>query len=150
LRDVRAEDAGRNDSRGCLPDATVTTLLDSQAGQRDSGGPTAAKRRLLDAEARIRRFQDAIGAGVDPAALVDPLNRAQTERAAAQAEIDNAPASTTLMGAEVHAMIDSLGDVSAALRDADPMRLHQLYRRLDLTMRFEPAEQSFTSRRDPV
>jgi hypothetical protein len=115
--------------------ATVAALLDSQAGQRISGGRDVAKRRLLDAESRIRRFQDAIAAGVDPAALVDPLNRAQAECAAAQAEIDNAPASTTLTDAEVYVMIDSLGDVGAALRNADPIRLHQLYRRLDLSVR---------------
>ena len=122
--------------------ATVAALLDSQAGQRKSGGRDVAKRRLLDAESRIRRFQDAIAAGVDPAALVDPLNRAQAECTAAQAEIDNAPASTTLTDAEVYAMIDSLGDVGAALRNADPIRLHQLYRRLDLSVRFEPTEQA--------
>jgi hypothetical protein len=52
----------------------VTALLDSQADRRDSGGPEAAKRRLLDAEARIRRFQDAIASGIDPAALVDALD----------------------------------------------------------------------------
>ena len=39
-------------------------------------------------------------------------------------------------------MIDSLGDVGAALRNADPMSLNQLYRRLDLSVRFEPAEQA--------
>jgi hypothetical protein len=49
-------------------------------------------------------------------AVVDPLNRAQAERAAAQAEIDNAPASTILADAEVYAMIDSLGDVGSALQ----------------------------------
>ena len=122
--------------------ATVAALLDSQAGQRISGGRDVAERRLLDAESRIRRFQDAIAAGVDPAALVDPLNRAQAECAAAQAEIDNAPASTTLTDAEVYVMIDSLGDVGAALRNTDPIRLHQLYRRLDLSVRFEPIEQA--------
>jgi len=102
-----------------------------------------AKRRLLDAESRVRRFQDAIAAEVDPAAaLVDPLNRALAGCAAAQAEIDNASASTTLTYAEVYAMIDSLGDVGAALRNTDPIRLHQLYRRLDLSVRFVPIEQA--------
>jgi hypothetical protein len=41
--------------------ATVAALLDSQAGQRNSGGREVAKRRLLDAESRIRRFQDRAG-----------------------------------------------------------------------------------------
>jgi hypothetical protein len=41
---------------------------------------------MADAEARLRRFQAAIAAGIDPAALVEVINTAQGERAAAPAE----------------------------------------------------------------
>jgi hypothetical protein len=111
--------------------ATVAALLDSEAGQRKSGGRDVAERRLLDAEPRVRRFQDAFTAGVDPAALVDPLNRAQAECAAAQAEIDNAPASTTLTDAEVYAMIDSW--VMLAPRCGTPTRSSCISSTGDLT-----------------
>jgi hypothetical protein len=46
----------------------------------------AEGKRLADAEARPRRFQAAIASGVDPAALVDAINEAQAQRAAARAE----------------------------------------------------------------
>ena len=61
------------------------------------------------------RYQAAIAAGVDPAAMVEAINQAQAERRAAQAEIDSAPAAAVLAAADVHAMIESLGDVGAAL-----------------------------------
>jgi hypothetical protein len=59
---------------------------------------------------RLRRFQEAIGAGIDPTALVDVINEVHAQRAAARAELDGAPAPDDLTSAEVHAMIDSLGD----------------------------------------
>jgi hypothetical protein len=48
-------------------------------------------KRLSAAEARLRKFQAAIEAGVDPAAMVEGMNQAQAERVAARAELDNAP-----------------------------------------------------------
>jgi hypothetical protein len=50
-------------------DRTVAVLVPSQetdGGQR--GERVGAKKRLADAEARVRRVQDAIAAGIDPAA----------------------------------------------------------------------------------
>src|SRR5882724_3850167 len=42
-------------------------------------------------------------------------------------ELDGAPAPDDLTSAEVHAMIDSLGDVGAALLGTDPENLERLY-----------------------
>ena len=98
-------------------DATVAALLDGQ-----SGVPTPdmdeAKARRADADARLRRYQRAIGAGVDPAALVDAINQAQAERTAAQAYIDSAPLDDTLDVAEVYAMLDAYNELVDGLRDA--------------------------------
>jgi DNA invertase Pin-like site-specific DNA recombinase len=97
-------------------DATVAALVASQHGRGEPDGRERAKKRLADAEARLRRFQDAIAAGVDPAALVDSINQAQAERAAAQAELRNTPAPNVITDAEVYARIDSLpDDVGAAV-----------------------------------
>jgi len=80
--------------------------------------------------------------GVDPTAMVDAINQAQAERRAAQAEIDSAPVAAVLAVADVHAMIDSLGDVSAALDERQPASLERLYRALDLSVRYEPGERA--------
>ncbi|MGW1682651.1 hypothetical protein [Saccharopolyspora sp. NPDC002376] len=86
-----------------------------------------AKKRLTDAEARLRRFQEAIGAGVDPAALAEAINQTQAERAAARAELENKPAPNTLSDAEIYAMIDSLGNVGASLSSAKPEGLPRVW-----------------------
>ncbi|OLT10852.1 hypothetical protein BJF78_28355 [Pseudonocardia sp. CNS-139] len=68
-------------------------------------------------------------------ALVDAINEAQAQRAAAQAELDGAPAPTAVTDAEVYAMVDGLGDVGAALKDTRPESLERLYRELRLDAR---------------
>jgi len=98
------------------------------------------KKRLADAEARLRRFQEAIASGVDRVALVDVINEAQRERTAARAELEGAPAPNLLTDAEVYAMVDSLGDVGAALSGAKADSLANLYTGIDLQIRYEPAE----------
>ena len=100
----------------------------------------AARSRLADAEARLRRHQAAIAAGVDPAALVEPINQAQAERVAAQAELANTPVSQRLTAADVHDMIDSLGDVAAMLSEAPSESLTRLYQELRLELRYQPHE----------
>jgi hypothetical protein len=105
-----------------------------------AGRHQSAKKRLADARARLRRHQAAIEAGVDPSALVEVINQAQAERVAAETELANQPATAMITDAEIHAMIDSLGDVGAALSDAKPDSLSQLYRRLRLDLHYKPHE----------
>jgi len=89
---------------------------------------------------RVQQSERA-AAGIDPSALVDAINEAQAQRAAAPAELDGAPA-PTISDAEVYAMIDSLGDVGAALKDAEPDSLERLYRELGIGLRYEPHERA--------
>ncbi|MQA27207.1 MAG: hypothetical protein GEU94_17475 [Micromonosporaceae bacterium] len=102
----------------------------------------AAEQRLQDAETRLRRLQAAIEAGADPAAFVDAINEAQTQRASARAQLDGARAPESLTEAEVYAMIDSLGDVGAALSSAEPDKLNTLYEKLGLSLVFDPHERA--------
>jgi hypothetical protein len=69
-------------------DRTVAALVASQDGGGKSSERETAKKRLADAEMRLRRFRDAIGAGVDPDTLVEAINEAQAQRAASQAGLD--------------------------------------------------------------
>ncbi len=115
---------------------TVEQLVQAQPTPRMADdGP--ARKQLEDAETRLQRFQNAISAGVDPSAVIEGINRAQADRAAAQAELMAVGEPAGLGVAEVYAMIDSLGNVSAALADGQPGRLAQLYRDLRLDLRFD-------------
>jgi hypothetical protein len=87
-------------------DHTVAALLASQDGaERKTSEGDAAKKRLADAEARIRKFQAAIAADVDPSAVVEVINAAQAGRAAAQAEINNTPAPDLMDAADLRLFV---------------------------------------------
>jgi len=95
-----------------------------------------------DAETRLRRHQAAIAAGVDPAALIEVINEAQAAREAARAELASAGSRHEIGEAEVYAMIDSLGDVDAALSGGKPESIARLYEGLRLQLRYEPEKQA--------
>ncbi|CAM3409195.1 recombinase family protein [Kibdelosporangium persicum] len=122
-------------------DETVAALLGAQP-EASPSPRDAAKERLAEAERRLRRYQDAIGAGVDPSALIEVMNQAQAERTAARAELDRVPADTEISSAEIYAMIDSLGDVGAVIKDAKPAGLARLYEKLDVQMVYKAEEQA--------
>jgi hypothetical protein len=101
-------------SAACSPATTWTG--GSHGGSPQRRDHEQSQTRLADAEAKMRRFQTAIEAGIDPSALVEAINQAQ----AARAQLDNTDAPGSLTEAEVYAMVDSLGDVGAALAGSNP------------------------------
>jgi DNA invertase Pin-like site-specific DNA recombinase len=119
-------------------DRTVAALVASQAGGRPANRD-GAKRRLAEAEAKLGKFQAAIVAGIDPKALVEAVNSAQAERAAAKAELESDRMPGGIADAEIWAMIDSLGDVGTALAGAKPESLASLYEAVDLQVCFDQA-----------
>ncbi|MGH3513008.1 MAG: hypothetical protein ACRDRB_12125 [Pseudonocardiaceae bacterium] len=123
-------------------DRTVQALLDSQGGSLIDTNLDQARRRLANAEARLRRHQAAIEAGVDPAAIVDAINQAQTERAAARAGLDERPTTQELTRQDVEAMIDSIGDVGTALTQVQPQNLTVVYETLRLQMVYDPVSRA--------
>jgi Recombinase/Recombinase zinc beta ribbon domain len=116
-------------------DATVDQLIDSTSSEH---GETARRdqvqHRVNKAETELRRLQDAIKAGANPAALVDPINQAHEQYEAALAELHSLPASDLLSRADVYARLDYLGDVGQRLNDANPDQLEALYEELRLEM----------------
>ncbi|MFC4084935.1 hypothetical protein [Amycolatopsis samaneae] len=118
-------------------DRTVDQLVEHQQVGRSSGQRDKVRERLTAAETKLHRLQAAIEAGAEPVALVDSLNRAQAEKAAAEAELANMTEPSALDRAEIYAMVDSLGDVGAALGGASVEKLARLYRDVRLDMWFD-------------
>jgi hypothetical protein len=96
----------------------------------------AADKAVADADQRLRRLHAAIEAGVDPIALVKPINRAQEGLEVARFEQQRVPTAEALGQPDVEAMLDHIGDVGAALQRADPAKLEELYRSLGLEMTY--------------
>ncbi|WP_093941860.1 recombinase family protein [Actinoalloteichus hoggarensis] len=119
-------------------DRTVTALVASQGSTPQAIDRGDAKRRLAEAEEKLTRLRAAIEAGVDPAALVEAVNEAQNRRTTAQAELKGGRTPGSLTDAEVHAMIDHLGNLKSVLSRANPARLQELYEHLRLEMVYDP------------
>jgi hypothetical protein len=130
-------------------DRTVRDLVAANGGSSQRRDHGQSQARLLDAEAKMRRFQSAIEAGIDPLALVEAINQAQAERAAARAQLDNTDAPGAVAEAEVYAMVDALGDVGAALTSGNPEKLAQLYRDLRLDLRYDNEKEAVYATASP-
>jgi DNA invertase Pin-like site-specific DNA recombinase len=117
---------------------TIQTLVESQGGSLADAQREHARRRLTNAEAKLRRHQAAIEAGIDPAALIDAINQAQAERVAAHAELTGQPAAQELTRQDIETMIDSIGDISATITEAEPQHLTALYDALRLQLTYDP------------
>ncbi|MDQ3276340.1 MAG: hypothetical protein M3Q39_15280 [Actinomycetota bacterium] len=124
---------------------TVAQLIGVHEGQRtEDVRVRQARDRLSSAESRIRRLQAAIEAGVNPAALVEAINEAQAQRAAARVELEGLPTQRTVAAKDIAALVDSLGDMAAALGRAEPDKQMCLYQALRLEMRYHHAERTVT------
>ncbi len=120
-------------------DATVLALVESQGGTA-SAANEGARTRLKDAEEPLRRLQTAIVAGIDPAAVKDPINAAQAQREAARVALASALPSGRLDVAEVYAMVDALGDVAQAIKDVRPNSLTKPYKELGIKASYRHEE----------
>ncbi|HEU5474326.1 MAG TPA: recombinase zinc beta ribbon domain-containing protein [Actinophytocola sp.] len=117
-------------------DATVDRLLGAAAKQRGPMGRREQVQHRVDkTETELRRLQDAIKAGANPAALVGAINQAHEQYEAALAELHALPADHTIDRAEIYARLDSLEDqIGSAFNDGDPAQLDALYEELRLEM----------------
>lgn len=121
---------------------TVAALVASQGGEVKRPDVVTAKKRLSDAEAKLRRFQDAIAAGVDPAALVTAINEAEEIRAAASAEPKGFRAPNLITEAQAQARLDMPDDVTQVISEGKPERLARLFDQLGIALRYEKAEEA--------
>lgn len=68
--------------------ARETAVSHPDDGKTDTAAREAMKKRLDEAETWLRRLRGTIEAGVEPTALVEAINEAEGQRAAARAELD--------------------------------------------------------------
>ena len=73
-------------------DRTMAALIGSQEGAKGSDAQSVVKKQLSDAQTKQRRFQAVVEAWVDPSALVEGMNEAQEQPAAAKAQLEGLPA----------------------------------------------------------
>ncbi|MDX8030288.1 recombinase family protein [Lentzea sp. BCCO 10_0856] len=130
-------------------DRTVAGMVASQDDPSGRSSREVVKKRLADAEAKLRRFQAAIAAGVDPVALVDAINETEEQRAAASAELNGLPAPNLASAAELQAAVDSLADVTAVIKEGEPEKLARLYGELGIELKYDKAKEAVYATTSP-
>ncbi|WP_409180645.1 hypothetical protein F9C11_29665 [Amycolatopsis sp. VS8301801F10] len=122
-------------------DATVDAMLGVAGDVNVNPQRMAdAQRRLTQAKTRLARLTQAIEAGADLEALIEPLNRAREERDAAAEELERTPAGSELVRADVEALVDSLADAGRQVISASPARLQELYEEIGLELVYNAKE----------
>ncbi|MGW6619617.1 recombinase family protein [Nocardia sp. NPDC055002] len=125
-------------------DSTVAAFVDAQNDDGIDSRRQALRQRIGQAQMKIGRHLAAIEAGVDPQAVVEALNSAQAEKAAAEVELNNLPKVERLTDTELRKLIESLGDVRAILAAGAPDHKLELYNAFELQVRFAHLEHRAT------
>jgi site-specific DNA recombinase len=101
-------------------------------------GPTVA-----ECDAKLARYRAALEAGADPAVVAGWIAETQAERRLAEQHRRETPSKVTdpahrLSTEEIIAIVEELGDVVNALRDAEPEHKLDVYRNLGLRLTYDP------------
>lgn len=130
------------------PDRREQTIHELTSAAPPDPGPAlaaaAAAQRAHDAATRLRRHQEAIEAGVDPAALADAINTAHRDKVAADHEHArlHGQAPPPPAANDWAALLDRIeaahGSISNAFQTARPELLANLYRGLGIEIAYDP------------
>jgi site-specific DNA recombinase len=99
----------------------------------------AHRKKLKDCDTRLAKYRAALEAGTDPAIVGQWIAEVQAERLTAQRALDEAtPPENQLTKDEVRALVEALGDIVTALKDADPAAKADTYRDLGIKLVYHP------------
>ncbi|MGN9913557.1 hypothetical protein ACTMTJ_39080 [Phytohabitans sp. LJ34] len=122
---------------------TIAKILDqATAGTATTGPPTPEGPTVAECDAKLARYRVALDAGADPAVVAGWIAETQAERQRAK---ERQPSATTtniatdigrLTEEKIVAILDELGDLVTALREAQPEHKLEVYRSLGLRLTY--------------
>lgn len=120
---------------------TCRALVESQEPPAiDDDRAEAVRQVLVDYDARLARYREALEAGTDPAVVAQWISEVQAERRAAEEELSGHRPAAALTEDDIRSMIKSLGDLVGVLEAAEPQKKAALYENLGLALKYEPSE----------
>ena len=126
-------------------DHTIRTLAEAQpdpaAQTQPQRAPSEAVAVIAECDARLARYQAALDAEADPAAVVSWTRAVQAERAAALADASATGEPARLSEIDIRRIVSNLGDLAAVIREADPGDKARVYAGLGLKLSFQPTKQ---------
>jgi site-specific DNA recombinase len=119
---------------------TIEQLEAAQTGTSHDLAAERAKQRIADANAKLARHRAALEAGADPAVVTTWIAQTQADRRNAEAQLREATCrtQTRMSRQEITTLVESLGSLLAALREADPADKAEVYQQLELRPDYQP------------
>jgi DNA invertase Pin-like site-specific DNA recombinase len=129
---------------------TIATLLE----QATAGVPTPAPApatptgpTVAECDTKLARYRAALEAGADPTVVTGWIAETQAERQRAEQHqntpVEKTPPTADLPSEEqLIAIVEELGDIVSALRDAEPEHKLDVYRSLGLRLAYDPETQT--------
>jgi DNA invertase Pin-like site-specific DNA recombinase len=125
-------------------DHTIRALAKAQqddAPAKATADDTELAAVIAGCDAKLDRYQAALDAGADPAAVAEWTRAVRKQRDAAVAAATVAKgAPTQLIESEIAAIIDRLGDLAQVIKDADPADKAAIYASLGLKLTYQPGK----------
>jgi hypothetical protein len=126
---------------------TIAKLVDQAAVAAPAAVMVPAAPTVADCDVKLARYRAALDAGADPAVVAGWIAETQAERRQAEhrqqaSMATNEPPEATFTEQEIIAIVEELGDMVAALRDADPDEKLDVYRSLGLRLTYRPDTQT--------
>jgi hypothetical protein len=102
---------------------------------------------VAECDAKLTRYRAALEAGADPAVVAGWIAETQAERQRAEHHqhlpIEEVPDSAArLTKDQIIAIVEELGDIVSALRNAEPEHQLEVYRSLGLRLVYDPEQQT--------
>ncbi len=131
-------------------DGWIGTLFDAEhidrtaavlAGHSDAAMPSPdrdaeLRGQIADCDRRIKQYRDALDAGGPVLTLAKWMREVEQERKTYETQLGRTVAGEKLTNSQTRALIDALGDIVAALADADPNDKAELYRELGVNLTY--------------
>lgn len=134
---------------------TITKLLDqAAAGMPTAAAATPAGPTTAECDAKLAQYRAALDAGADPVVVAGWIADTQAERQRAEQRQQAAAAAKTtddlgrITAEEIIAIVEELGDMVTALRDAEPEHKLEVYRSLGLHLTYTPETQTVRAQID--
>lgn len=127
---------------------TIATLLDQAHTDMPTVAPlTKEGPTVAECDAKLARYRAALDAGADPTVVAGWIAETQTDRQRAEQHQhtrteENTDSRVQFSEEQIIAIVEELGDLTGALRDAEPEHKLEVYRSLGLHLAYDPDTQT--------
>ena len=98
-----------------------------------------AQQEIAECDAKLRQHRAALEAGADPVLVTSWMKETQARRALTQARLKKPARRRRMTEEEIMNLVTELGGIMEALKDADPADKAEIYRRIGLTLTYDPS-----------